>query len=110
MSIRAQTLIFFAKSEFLGFKVFRAPLGPMGPMGPMGPIGAHWGPWAPQGLPWAPPGGPGGPWAPWAPGPVAPCGVAVRLFTLVSPIACLGCILWLHFVPTPKLLIKKILQ
>ena len=27
MSIRAQTLIFFAKSEFLGFKVFRAPPG-----------------------------------------------------------------------------------
>ena len=27
MSIRAQTLKTFAKSEFLGFKVFRAPLG-----------------------------------------------------------------------------------
>ena len=39
MSIRAQILIFLAKSEFLGFKVFRAPLGPMGPMGPIGPMG-----------------------------------------------------------------------
>ena len=61
MSIRAQTLIFFAKSEFLGFKVFRAPLGPMGPMGLMGPIGPM-GPMGPMG-----PKGPMGPMGPMGP-------------------------------------------
>ena len=39
MSIRALTLKKNAKSEFLDFKVFWAPLGPMGPVGPIGPIG-----------------------------------------------------------------------
>ena len=76
MSIRAQTLNCFAKSQFLDFKVFQAhgdPWGQWGPWGPLRPIGAHGadgGPWGPMGThgahgdPWGPMGTNGDPWRP----------------------------------------------
>ena len=81
-------LVFTPKVDILDFgvlflKIVFPQIGKLATLGPMGP---HWLPWGPLGLPGAPlgpPGGPGPPWGPWAPGPVAPCGVAVRLFTLV---------------------------
>ena len=59
MSIRAQTLKTFTKSEFLGFKVFQGPpgahwepSGPWGPIGPVGPVGSM-APMGPMRLEWA---------------------------------------------------------